>query len=236
MLSAAVVAGLVGVVQNLRLLRLDGRMESGAQLAIWDRLMRLPARFFTGRSSGEIANSMLGISFVGEALSALLPQLVGGRDRRGDPRHAPGGRARARVGRAGIVAVTMLTFGAFAVLIVRQQRSALPAEHRAAAMTNQLLGGIAKIKLAAAEDRAHARWSEVAATARAALQPGPADVRRAWSPVAHRAAGRRPTGPVRRADGAARRPGRARRASSSSTSGSRCCSARCWCWCRPGSR
>ncbi|WP_328382086.1 ATP-binding cassette domain-containing protein [Micromonospora zamorensis] len=171
MLSAAVVAGLVGVVQNLRLLRLDGRMQSGAQLAIWDRLMRLPARFFAGRSSGEIANSMLGISFVGEALSALLPQLV-----------SAAAIVAVTLGMllvvepvlglwaAGIVAVTMLTFGAFAVLIVRQQRSALPAEHRAAAMTNQLLGGIVKIKLAAAETRAHARWSEVAATARAALQ------------------------------------------------------------------
>ncbi|MGW4682069.1 ATP-binding cassette domain-containing protein [Micromonospora taraxaci] len=171
MLSAAVVAGLVGVVQNLRLLRLDGRLQSGAQLAIWDRLLRLPARFFTGRSSGEIANSMLGISFVGEALSALLPQLV-----------SAAATVAVTLGMllvvepvlglwgVGIVAVTLLTFGAFAVLIVRQQRSALPAEHRAAAMTNQLLGGIVKIKVAAAEARAHARWSEVAATARAALQ------------------------------------------------------------------
>ncbi|MGW0217104.1 ATP-binding cassette domain-containing protein [Micromonospora chokoriensis] len=171
MLSAAVVAGLVGVVQNLRLLRLDGRLQSGAQLAIWDRLLRLPARFFTGRSSGEIANSMLGISFVGEALSALLPQLV-----------SAAATVAVTLGMllvvepvlglwgAGIVTVTLLTFGGFAVLIVHQQRSALPAEHRAAAMTNQLLGGIVKIKVAAAEARAHARWSEVAATARAALQ------------------------------------------------------------------
>ncbi|MBM0277258.1 hypothetical protein JM949_18600 [Micromonospora sp. STR1s_6] len=171
MLSAAVVAGLVGVVQNLRLLRLDGRLQSGAQLAIFDRLLRLPARFFSGRSSGEIANSMLGISFVGEALSALLPQLV-----------SAGATVAVTLGMllvvepvlglwgAGIVAVTLLTFGAIAVLIVRQQRAALPAEHRAAAMTNQLLGGIVKIKVAAAEARAHARWSEVAAAARAALQ------------------------------------------------------------------
>ncbi|MEV0004752.1 ATP-binding cassette domain-containing protein [Micromonospora sp. NPDC050980] len=171
MLSAAVVAGLVGVVQNLRLLRLDGRLQSGAQLAIWDRLMRLPARFFTGRSSGEIANSMLGISFVGEALSALLPQIV-----------SAAATVAVTVGMLlvvepvlglwglGIVVVSALAFGAFAVLIVHRQRSALPAEHRAAAMTNQLLGGIVKIKLAAAEARAHARWSEVAALARASLQ------------------------------------------------------------------
>ncbi|WP_341718753.1 ATP-binding cassette domain-containing protein [Micromonospora sp. FIMYZ51] len=171
MLCAAVVAGLVGVVQNLRLLRLDGRLQSGAQLAIWDRLMRLPARFFTSRSSGEIANSMLGISFVGEALSALLPQIV-----------SAAATVVVTLGMlllvepvlglwgVGIVAVTALVFGTFAVLIVRQQRSALPAEHRAAAMTNQLLGGIVKIKLAAAEARAHARWSELAAVARAALQ------------------------------------------------------------------
>ncbi|WBB76702.1 ATP-binding cassette domain-containing protein [Micromonospora sp. WMMD1128] len=171
LLSAAVVAGLVGVVQNLRLLRLDGRLQSGAQMAIWDRLMRLPARFFTGRSSGEIANSMLGISFVGEALSALLPQVVSAAATVAvtlglllvvEPVLGLWGLA--------IVAVTTLAFVAFAVLIVRRQRSALPAEHRTATMTNQLLGGIVKIKLAAAEARAHARWSETAAVARAALQ------------------------------------------------------------------
>ncbi|WP_217809874.1 ATP-binding cassette domain-containing protein [Micromonospora sp. NBS 11-29] len=171
LLAAAVVAVLVGVVQNLRLLRLDGRLQTGAQMAVWDRLMRLPARFFTGRSSGEIANSMLGISFVGEAVSALLPQAV-----------SAAATVAVTLGLLlvvepvlglwglGIVVVTMLAFAAFAVLIVHRQRSAMPAEHRAAMMTNQLLGGIVKIKLAAAEARAHARWSEVAATARAALQ------------------------------------------------------------------
>ncbi|MFC7478876.1 ATP-binding cassette domain-containing protein [Luedemannella flava] len=47
--------------------------------------------------------------------------------------------------------------------------AALPAEHRAAALTNQLLGGITKIKLARAEDRAFARWAQVHAGARADL-------------------------------------------------------------------
>ncbi|SCG41609.1 ATP-binding cassette domain-containing protein [Micromonospora rifamycinica] len=171
MLSAAVVAGLLGVAQNLLLLRLDGRMQSGVQLALWDRLMRLPARFFSRRSSGEIANSLLGVAFVGEALSALLPQLVTA-------------AATVLVTTAmllvvqpvlglwglGVVGVCVLAFTVFTLLVLRRQRAAVAAEHRAAAMTNQLLGAIVKLKLAAAESRAHARWSELAATARAALQ------------------------------------------------------------------
>jgi NHLM bacteriocin system ABC transporter ATP-binding protein len=171
LLCAAVVAGLVGVVQNLRLLRLDGRLQSGAQLALWDRLLRLPVRFFTGRSSGEIANSMLGVSFVGEALSGLLPQVVGA------VATAVATMAlllivQPMLGLAGVgvVLATGAAFAAYAVLIVRRQRVALGAEHRSANLTNQLLGGIIKIKLAAAEARAHARWSEAAAQARADLQ------------------------------------------------------------------
>ncbi|MFC7478875.1 ABC transporter transmembrane domain-containing protein [Luedemannella flava] len=76
LVSAAVVAGLVGVAQGLRLLRLEGRAEIGTQLVLWDRLMRLPVRFFRSTSSGELANSVLGISFIRQALSGLLAQAV----------------------------------------------------------------------------------------------------------------------------------------------------------------
>jgi NHLM bacteriocin system ABC transporter ATP-binding protein len=171
LLAAGTVAVLVGVAQNLRLLRLEGRAQAGAQLAVWDRLMRLPVRFFGRRSSGEIANALLGISFVGDALSGMTPQIVTGF---GTALAATvllcvvepvlGAWAVALIVAAGLV------FAAFAVAIARRQRRALATEHRAAAVTNQLLVGITKIKLAAAEARAHARWTDAAALARADLQ------------------------------------------------------------------
>ncbi|GAA1798793.1 NHLP bacteriocin export ABC transporter permease/ATPase subunit [Luedemannella flava] len=170
LVSAAVVAGLVGVAQGLRLLRLEGRAEIGTQLVLWDRLMRLPVRFFRSTSSGELANSVLGISFIRQALSGLLAQAVSAiLTIVADLTlifwiSAPLGFAC-----LGVTAVAGLLVWVFGGLIVRRQRAALPAEHRAAALTNQLLGGITKIKLARAEDRAFARWAQVHAGARADL-------------------------------------------------------------------
>ena len=48
-------------------------------------------------------------------------------------------------------------------------RRALVGENRSTAFTNKLLTGIAKVKIAGAEDRAYARWSRLAGVARASL-------------------------------------------------------------------
>ncbi|MET0425804.1 MAG: ABC transporter transmembrane domain-containing protein, partial [Actinoplanes sp.] len=168
---SAVVAALVGIAQNLRLLRLEGRVELGAQLAVWDRLMRLPARFFTRTSSGELANAVLGITFVRESLSGVLAQAV-----------LAGVTVLAdllllflvdvRVALCGL-GVLLLTSGFTWVAgrsVMNRMHRALPAEHRAAARTNQLLGGITKVQIAAAEDRAYSWWSSANSIARAELQ------------------------------------------------------------------
>jgi ABC-type bacteriocin/lantibiotic exporter with double-glycine peptidase domain len=69
-------------------------------------------------------------------------------------------------------AAACMVFSAGAVLalfgstVIRRQRRALPEEHRAAALTNQMLAGVTKIKLAAAEDRVFSKWTELNATVR----------------------------------------------------------------------
>lgn len=170
LVAGAVVAGLVGIAQNLRLLRLEGRAEIGVQLVLWDRMIRLPVRFFRSGPSGELANAMLGVSFIREALSGMLAQAVAAAltvladlvlvfvlD---------AGIGLCALGFVAVCAVLVVVFGR--MVAVRQER-ALPSEHRAASLTNQLLGGITKIKLAGAEDRAYSRWAETNAAARAEL-------------------------------------------------------------------
>jgi ABC-type bacteriocin/lantibiotic exporter with double-glycine peptidase domain len=165
-----VVAALVAVGQNIRLLRLEGRAEIGTQLALWDRLMRLPVRFFRRTPSGELAGVMLGISFIREALSGLLAQTVAAAltvvaDLMLLFAISP------PIGLAALAVVTLAVgfTAVFGRLVAGRQRRALPAEHRVAALTNQLLGGITKIKLAGAEDRAYGRWSEANIAARTGL-------------------------------------------------------------------
>jgi NHLM bacteriocin system ABC transporter ATP-binding protein len=168
---SALVAALVGVAQNLRLLRVEGRVELGSQLAVWDRLMRLPAPFFSRTSSGELANAVLGITFVRESLSGVLAQgVLAGVTVVADLLLLFVIDARVALCGVAVLAATSALAWVCGRAVMRRMHRALPAEHRAAARTNQLLGGITKVQVAAAEDRAYSWWSAANSTARAELQ------------------------------------------------------------------
>ncbi len=169
--TTGVVATLVGVSQNLRLLRLEGRVETGAQLAVWDHLMRMPVRFFHRTTTGELANTVLGIALTREIVSSLFSQVV----------YAALStvvvlgfllwvNAVIALCAVGVAAVAAGLTAGFGLALVRRQRRALPAEHHVAALTNELLSGITKVRLAAAEDRAFGRWADAEIEARARLQ------------------------------------------------------------------
>jgi NHLM bacteriocin system ABC transporter ATP-binding protein len=167
---AAGLSALAGVAQNVYVLRMEGRAENSAQLALWDRLIRLPVTFFRTTSSGELANAVLGISFLRESLSGITLLVVGA-------------TLTALLDLAlilvlswpvGLAAcgIAVLCLAALAILgprASRASRAALPVENRTAALTNKLLAGVTKLKVAGAEDRAYAQWSQQATRARASL-------------------------------------------------------------------
>ena len=158
---SATVAALAGVIQNLRLLRWEGRVAGGAQLALWDRLMRLPVRFFSSSSTGELANTVMGVMMARELLSGMLAQtlfalltvLVG-------LLYLTVVSPAVGLCSLGVLVVVGATSAVLGALVVRRERAALVEENRTAALTNEMLNGVAKIKLAAAADRAFARWAE----------------------------------------------------------------------------
>ncbi|MFD9359451.1 ATP-binding cassette domain-containing protein [Streptomyces sp. NPDC060031] len=170
-LVSAVAAALFTALLNLHALRLEDRLESGIQLALWDRLMRLPSDFFTQTTSGVLASKMLGAAYARQALNGLatrtfLALLT----------------AAAGLGLTltinpvvGLYTLVLLagTSGlgvVFGMVVIRRQRHALPAEHHAAAVTNEIFGGIMKIRLAAAENAMFSRWAQATVVARARLQ------------------------------------------------------------------
>jgi NHLM bacteriocin system ABC transporter ATP-binding protein len=167
---AATLSALASIAQNTYLLRVEGRAENGAQLALWDRLIRLPVTFFRTTSSGELANAVLGLSFIRESLNGLTVQMVGA---------ALTGlldlalilTLSVPIGLAAL-GVVVVCLGALVILgrrVSRYSRAALPDEGRSVALTNKLLTGIARLKVAGAEDRAYAQWSQRASRARADL-------------------------------------------------------------------
>jgi ATP-binding cassette subfamily C protein len=73
---AGVVAAAFTLLENLTLLRLEGRIEATLQPAVWDRLLRLPTRFFTRRSTGELAGAAMGISAIRRLLAGVAPVIA----------------------------------------------------------------------------------------------------------------------------------------------------------------
>ncbi|WP_105035473.1 NHLP bacteriocin export ABC transporter permease/ATPase subunit [Cryobacterium aureum] len=169
LLAAAVASGLLSVSQNLVLLRLQGHLDSLLQSAVWDRLISLPGAFFRGRTVGALATSILSVSAVREILAASGVQTV----------------FAFIVGLANIgliyfysVPLGLLTLVVVVIAIaiaavanstqVRRQRTAFAASQRLNAQTYELVRGLAKLRAAAAEDRAFAHWAPAFAAHRQA--------------------------------------------------------------------
>ncbi|MEV7187760.1 NHLP bacteriocin export ABC transporter permease/ATPase subunit [Kitasatospora sp. NPDC093102] len=68
---AGLTAAVFGVVENLAVLRAEGRFEAGVQAGVWDRLLRAPAAFFSRYTTGELAASALGVSRIRDVVSGV---------------------------------------------------------------------------------------------------------------------------------------------------------------------
>ena len=66
-------------IQSLMVLRIEGRISGTLIPAVWERLLRLPSRFFAGFSSGDLAMRAMGLSEVFKRASgAVVTSIVTG--------------------------------------------------------------------------------------------------------------------------------------------------------------
>ncbi|MFF4388127.1 NHLP bacteriocin export ABC transporter permease/ATPase subunit [Streptomyces sp. NPDC001552] len=160
LVATAVVAAVFMLLQNTSLLRVEGRIEATLQPAVWDRLLRLPATFFAGRSTGELAGAAMGISAMRRVLSGIGPVCV-------------------QAGAVGAVSFVLLfvhsvplAMAALAMLVViagiflglglwqlRYERRLNTLGHRLGNQAFQTLRGLPKLRVAAAESFAYAAWA-----------------------------------------------------------------------------
>ncbi|GGS24742.1 NHLP family bacteriocin export ABC transporter permease/ATPase subunit [Streptomyces nojiriensis] len=160
LVATAVVAAVFMLLQNTSLLRMEGRIEATLQPAVWDRLLRLPATFFTGRSTGELAGAAMGISAMRRVLSGIGPVCV--------QAGAVGvvsfvlllvhsvPLAMAALGMLVVIAVVFLGLGLWQL---RYERRLNTLGHRLGNQAFQILRGLPKLRVAAAESFAYAAWA-----------------------------------------------------------------------------
>lgn len=159
-IGSAFVAALLSIVQNIAALRLEGRSTATLQSSVWARLLTLPASFFSRYSTGELGMTVLGVSAVQEALSTLLTTAALG---------FMAGLANLILVyfydvRLALVATVLVGICAgvcavAGVFEVRVQRQIYEHEQSLSARVFQILSGVPKLRVAAAEDRAFAVWA-----------------------------------------------------------------------------
>ncbi|GAA3980614.1 NHLP bacteriocin export ABC transporter permease/ATPase subunit [Streptomyces marokkonensis] len=166
MLSGVVAAAFM-LLQNLTILRLEGRVEAALQPAVWDRLLRLPTRFFTERSTGELAGAAMGISAIRRLLAGVGPTVAQsvtvGAMNLGLLLWYSVPMALAAIGVLVVVAAVFLGLGLWQV---RYQRRLVKLTNRLNNQAFQTLRGLPKLRVAAAENYAYAAWAEQFARSR----------------------------------------------------------------------
>ncbi|MFB7599204.1 NHLP bacteriocin export ABC transporter permease/ATPase subunit [Streptomyces sp. NPDC056160] len=158
---SSVVAAAFTLLENLTVLRLEGRIEATLQPAVWDRLLRLPTGFFAGRSTGELASAAMGVSAIRRLLAGVGPVVaqsgtVGAMNLALLFWYSPS-MAGVAVGMLVVIAAVFLGLGLWQV---RWQRRLVVLGNKLNNQAFQTLRGLPKLRVAAAENYAYAAWAE----------------------------------------------------------------------------
>ncbi|MDQ0936420.1 NHLP bacteriocin export ABC transporter permease/ATPase subunit [Streptomyces turgidiscabies] len=157
---SSVVAAAFTLLQNLTLLRMEGRIEATLQPAVWDRLLRLPTKFFTERSTGELASAAMGISAIRKLLAGVAPVVTQSVTipamNLGLLLYYSVPMALAAVGMLVVIAAVFLGLGLWQV---RWQRRLIVLSNKLNNQAFQTLRGLPKLRVAAAENYAYAAWA-----------------------------------------------------------------------------
>lgn len=156
----SIVSAAFMLLQNLTMLRMEGRIEATLQPAVWDRLLRLPTKFFTSRSTGELASAAMGISAIRRLLAGVGPTLAQagtvGAMNLGLLLWYSVPLALAAIGMLVVIAAMFLGLGLWQV---RWQRRLVVLSNKLNNQAFQTLRGLPKLRVAAAENYAYAAWA-----------------------------------------------------------------------------
>lgn len=158
---AALAATVFQVVRSFAVLRLSGKIDGSVQAAVWDRLLALPTAFFRRYSVGDLANRSLGIDAIrqlvtGNVLTSVLSTVFSVLSFALLFYYS----WRLALLASGLVLVLLLVTAGLLYFQVRHQRELLALEGKISSLLFGLIGGLSKLRIAGAEQRAYALWAE----------------------------------------------------------------------------
>jgi NHLM bacteriocin system ABC transporter ATP-binding protein len=158
---SALAVGIFNFVRALALLRIEVRFDATAQAAVWDHLLHLPARFFRDYNAGDLADRALGITAIKQIVTGTVAAgIISGIFSLFNFVLLFLYDVPLAFFATGLALLTgLLVFGVGRRLLTYQRRSA-SVQGRLAGRIVQLLTGITKLRVAAAEAAAFGRWAD----------------------------------------------------------------------------
>lgn len=160
LLVCACAVAVFRTIQSIALLRIQTKMDASIQSAIWDRLLRLPVTFFRRYVTGDLVTRALGVStirriFTGAAISAIFSSFFSVFSL-GLLFYYDSHLALLAVG---LTTVTLLVSILTICKQLKYQRELQDTQGKISGLVLQLITGISKLRVAAAEARAFAKWA-----------------------------------------------------------------------------
>jgi NHLM bacteriocin system ABC transporter ATP-binding protein len=153
---------LFDLTRAFALVRVETRSTATLQAAVVDRLLAQPVPFFRQYTIGDLAQRTGGIIAVRDLLSgAAATSILGGVFSTVNLALLFYYDARLAVMAIGLLLVAVLITVAFSVPALRVERRRQDVQGRIAGLVFQMIGGIAKLRVAGAESRAFSVWARV---------------------------------------------------------------------------
>jgi len=148
------------MVQSFTMLRLEGRMDSAVQAAVWDRLLSLPAPFFRNYSAGDLAARSLSVSWMRQILTgSVLSSLFAGIFSVFSFALLFYYSSKLALLATALTLISLAATTLAGYLEVRYQRELMKIKGRLSGMLFQFINGISKLRVSGTERRAFSSWA-----------------------------------------------------------------------------
>ena len=160
LVAVALAAAVFEFTRGLALLRIEGRLDATLQSAVLDRLLKLPATFFRHYTAGDLAQRALGVTEMRKLLAqALLATGLGNLFAWVNLIVLLAIDARLALVACALIAIALAFTALNTVRQLRVQRRVTAQQGFIAGLVLQFITGIAKLRVAGAEDLAFSAWA-----------------------------------------------------------------------------
>jgi ATP-binding cassette subfamily C protein len=149
------------LVRSFATLRMQTKLDSSLQAAVWDRLLSLPAQFFRRFTAGDLAQRSMGINAIRQALTgSLLFSIFSGVFSAVSLGLLFYYDWRLAFAGLGLILVAFLFSVGCGYAQVKQERQVQRLKGAISGMVLQFISGVSKLRVSATEKRAFAVWAK----------------------------------------------------------------------------